>query len=126
MVSNSVYRLAEIDIGIICACMLLLAPVLPKIGLITKNWTGYIRSRAHLLGRSTNKRSNDQSNGPYEFDSGVDSAPVGTGYLELDERSQKVTQNNTRKHWFDRSIVGVSTVGSQPTLNDDHDRRGLV
>lgn len=115
---------AEIDIGIICACMPLLAPLLPKISLITASWTTYIRSKGRLLRSSRRTQTSDsqQSDTVYEHGLNSDSTQNKSGYVELSERRPK-KKTSKSKHWFDRSTMGVSTVGDDVTVTDE---RALV
>jgi hypothetical protein len=100
--------LAEIDIGIMCACLPVLMPLLPRISASANAWTEYLRS--HLLGsRKSSNWKTDDPNGPNASGQGSNQKRRSQ-YLELSERSEVKAPGtqNSRKHWFDRSIVGVS------------------
>ncbi|KAI0390339.1 hypothetical protein F5Y17DRAFT_70130 [Xylariaceae sp. FL0594] len=114
--------LVEIDIGILCACLPLFGPLANRVNETMKDWTNYIRvkgSRLRLYGsRSGQGRQNHHSGAPPQRDEGEESSQKHAVYIELDERKPK-SARPAKKHWFDRSIAGVSTMGTDTALNDD-------
>ncbi|TRX90967.1 hypothetical protein FHL15_008172 [Xylaria flabelliformis] len=119
---NFTVSLVEIDIGILCACMPLFGPLMTGVGQTTKVWTNYLRLKGSQLRLYSSRRSrglqNGHSNGSHEHSVGGEPGQKGAIYMELEERNPKPSRS-AKKHWFDRSVVGVSTMGTDTTLNDD-------
>ncbi|KAI0182491.1 hypothetical protein EV127DRAFT_517736 [Xylaria flabelliformis] len=119
---NFTVSLVEIDIGILCACMPLFGPLMTGVGQTTKHWTNYLRLKGSQLRLYSSRRSrglqNGHSNGSPEHSVGGEPGQKGAIYMELEERNPKPSRS-AKKHWFDRSVVGVSTMGTDTTLNDD-------
>ncbi|KAI0902756.1 hypothetical protein F4823DRAFT_638157 [Ustulina deusta] len=115
----------EIDIGIIVSCLPLFAPLIPRVGQLTKNWTNYLRSKGSLLFLISSRKSHSTSRHQPEIshEDGAEAASnnKGAAYIELAETSHKASKA-ARKHWFDRSIAGVSTLGNTTATTIDEQR----
>lgn len=114
--SNTVCSVLEIDVGIMCACMPLFAPLFAKDGRFSK-WTTYILSmRSRLLSTRTASRhtTDPESQKPGENQSYTDLVPKPGAYLELNERkasgSVHEDKPHSRKEWFDKTTTVNSTV----------------
>ncbi|KAI0445786.1 hypothetical protein F4803DRAFT_107683 [Xylaria telfairii] len=111
-----VISVLEIDVGIMCACMPLFAPLFAKDGRFSK-WTTYIRSmRSRLLSTRTASRhtTDPESQKQAENQSYTDLVPKPGAYMELNERkasgSVHEDKPHSRKEWFDKTTTVNSTV----------------
>ncbi|KAI1778800.1 hypothetical protein F4818DRAFT_437605 [Hypoxylon cercidicola] len=101
----------EIDVGIMCACMPLFAPLVPGKARLA-NWTSYVRSmRSRLLRSSpTTQRSTENASHPHYSNASGEVGQKWDSSMELGERTPSSGRNGSRKEWFDRSTVMDQTV----------------
>ncbi|GAW14664.1 hypothetical protein ANO14919_040670 [Xylariales sp. No.14919] len=104
-----VISVLEIDVGIMCACMPLFAPVFRRDGRLSK-WTTYVRSlRSRFISTnpSSQRTADPESAQKNENHSFVELVPKPGAYIELAERkpSGSIHDGNIpiRKEWFDKT-----------------------
>ncbi|OTB04081.1 hypothetical protein M426DRAFT_321174 [Hypoxylon sp. CI-4A] len=107
----------EIDVGIMCACMPLFAPLVPGRAHFT-SWTTYVRSmRGRLLGSNSTTQRSTEHGSRHKYSNASDNNLVGKfdTSLELGARAHSNGQDGNRKEWFD----GTTTIMSRTVQDRD-------
>ncbi|KAI0174130.1 hypothetical protein BJ166DRAFT_511198 [Pestalotiopsis sp. NC0098] len=111
--SSFTVSLAEIDIGIICACLPVFAPLLPKISQFARSCSRYFQSKGSILFRSSRRNGDtyhQQPDGPYGF-AHSDSTQKANDHMESSEMKAKSPRRGVM-NWFDRSIMRETATGA--------------